>query len=587
MKKQANNIKMETQLIIGFGIILTILVIETADGLYQSLQGNRFGINEVLLLAGLVIAIYTTFTTTRRIRVENITMQRNQRALDAVTSNVMVANHENVITYMNESVMSMMRIAEDDIRKELKNFDTNHLIGTSIDNFHKNPAHQQSMLKALKSTYRTQIKVGGRSFNLIANPIIDDAGKRLGTVVEWLDVTAELAIQDEINDVVEAVANGDFTQRVPEDNKEGFQKALAEGINRISETSHTGLSEAVDIIQALSEGDLTKQIMGDYKGTFDEIKQAVNRTVTQLADMVQKIKDASNTVNSASSEISSGSADLSQRTEQQASTLEQTAASMEEITGTVRQNSENATNANSRTNEAAKVAEEGGNVVSRAVSAMSSIESSSKKVVDIISVIDEIAFQTNLLALNAAVEAARAGEAGKGFAVVAAEVRKLAGRSAEASKDIKTLINESVEQVNSGSELVNKAGKTLEEIVTSVREVADLIAEINNASVEQTSAIEEINTAVSQMDEATQQNAALVEENTAAAQSLVEQSQDLEELVSFFRLDENAGNVLRISDRRKAANNSDMPAGASRPAAPKKLASSGGAPAYDEGWEEF
>jgi methyl-accepting chemotaxis protein len=243
-------------------------------------------------------------------------------------------------------------------------------------------------------------------------------------------------------------------------------------------------------------------------------------------------------VNSASSEISAGSNDLSQRTEQQASSLEETAASMEEITGTVRQNSENARNANQLSAEARDVAERGGKVVGDAVSAMTTIEKSSQKISDIISVIDEIAFQTNLLALNAAVEAARAGDAGKGFAVVASEVRSLAGRSASASKEIKALIMESSGQVKIGAELVNQAGRTLEGIVESVKKVAEIISDIANASAEQSTGIDEINAAISQMDEMTQQNAALVEENTAAAQSLVQQSQALESVMNFFKLNE-------------------------------------------------
>ena len=522
---------------------------------------------------------------------------RIQTSLDNVTSNVMLADETNTIIYINPAVQKMLAAAQNDIRKELPNFDANTLVGTHIDTFHKNPEHQRSMLEGLQGSYETSITVGGRIFDLIASSVEDKEGNRLGTVVEWKDVTLEKSIEEDVQRVVDGCIAGDFTQRLTIEDKEGFMLNLAKGINEIGEVSNQGLSEVVTVLNALSEGKLTDKIAGEYQGLFKEIKDATNATINQLHQMVGKIKESAQSVNNASNEISSGSADLSQRTEQQASTLEETAASMEELTGTVRQNDENATQANKLAGSSASVATKGGEVVERAVTAMSRIEDSSKKISDIISVIDEIAFQTNLLALNAAVEAARAGDAGKGFAVVASEVRTLAGRSAEASKDIKKLIQESSEEVTSGSELVNEAGETLKEIVTSVQEVAKLISEIADASNEQTSAIEEINTAVAQMDEGTQQNAALVQENTAAAQSMVEQSEDLENLVSFFVLDEGTEeetasiggpNVTAIEDasKKKAAQQSasteeDEPA--PKPAAKKKAVGS----EYEEGWEEF
>ncbi len=299
-----------------------------------------------------------------------------------------------------------------------------------------------------------------------------------------------------------------------------------------------GIAEAVDVLKEVAMGNLTKKMIKEYAGSFAEIKTALNNTIDQLKNTVTSIRETASSVNNASSEISSGSRDLSQRTEQQASTLEETAASMEEMTGAVRQNTDNASDANNLSSKAKDVATRGKTIVQNVVSAMNGIEQSSNKIADIIGVIDEIAFQTNLLALNAAVEAARAGDAGKGFAVVASEVRALAGRSGTASKDIKNLIMNSVEQVSSGSSLVGEAGETLSEIEKSVDEVAGLVSEISTASQEQSSGIDEINTAISQMDEMTQQNAALVEENTAAAQSLTDMAAQLEDMMQQFKVNE-------------------------------------------------
>ena len=364
-----------------------------------------------------------------------------------------------------------------------------------------------------------------------------------------------------------------------------------------------GMNEAVKVLTGIAAGNLTQKMDLEYKGTFGQIKHAVNATVDRLYGMVKQIIDAVQSVNAAASEIATGSTDLSQRTEEQASSLEETAASMEEITGTVKQNSSNAATANDLSGKANTVASDGGKVVEDAVSAMGSIEKSSKKISDIIGVIDEIAFQTNLLALNAAVEAARAGDAGKGFAVVASEVRSLAGRSASASKEIKALINESATQVQSGAALVNQAGETLKNIVASVKQVSSIVSEIANASQEQATGIDEINTAITQMDEVTQQNAALVEENTAAATSMVEQARELEKLMSFFTLSDDGEsdsahpNIVAMEPVRSAAK--PKPAagkphsavnGKAKPpmrttAKPAKAASGNGS--YDKDWQEF
>ncbi len=295
------------------------------------------------------------------------------------------------------------------------------------------------------------------------------------------------------------------------------------------------LIEAVTIANAVAGGDLGRSITATSEDETGQLLKALKTMNEKLVGIVSEIRTASDSVGSAAKQISAGNNDLSQRTQEQASALEETASSMEEMTSTTKQSADNARQANQLAVGARDQATSGGEVVTKAIAAMSEINASSKKIADIIGVIDEIAFQTNLLALNAAVEAARAGEQGRGFAVVASEVRNLAQRSAGAAKEIKGLISDSVEKVRTGSELVDASGKTLAEIVDSVKKVTDIVAEIAAASQEQSSGIEQVNKAVMQMDEVTQQNAALVEEAAAASKSMEDQAQKMVELMSFFR----------------------------------------------------
>jgi methyl-accepting chemotaxis protein-2 (aspartate sensor receptor) len=291
-------------------------------------------------------------------------------------------------------------------------------------------------------------------------------------------------------------------------------------------------------VQRIGDGDLSQSLASPRRDEIGAITRAVETMRDALVRVVSQVRQGTDTIATASSQIASGNQDLSSRTEEQASSLEQTAASMEELTSTVKQNADNARQANQLAASASEVALRGGSVVSQVVNTMGSINASSKKIVDIIAVIDGIAFQTNILALNAAVEAARAGEQGRGFAVVASEVRSLAQRSAAAAKEIKVLIDDSVGKVGTGSAQVAEAGRTMDEIVASVKRVTDIMGEISSASQEQTSGIEQVNQAISQMDQVTQQNAALVEEAAAAASSLQEQAGHLVQAVGVFRVGE-------------------------------------------------
>jgi methyl-accepting chemotaxis protein len=329
------------------------------------------------------------------------------------------------------------------------------------------------------------------------NPILDAAGKPYKVVKFATDITAQRRAQDELGHL---------------------------------------MGEVQTVMGGVASGDLSRTVSGHYKEGLDLTKSSINTAVERLRELVVQINEATGTIASGASDISEGNQSLNKRTQEQASALEETASSLEEMTATVKQNANNATQANQLAAGARDSAEKGGQVVGNAVKAMGAITESSKKVADIIGVIEQIAFQTNMLALNAAVEAARAGDQGRGFAVVAAEVRNLAQRSAAAAREIKALIQDSAEKVDQGAQLVNRSGETLQEIVSGVKKVSDIIAEINAASEEQASGIDQINSAVAQMDKATQENAAMVEEAASAAESMNEQARSMRELVGFFNV---------------------------------------------------
>ena len=355
------------------------------------------------------------------------------------------------------------------------------------------------------------------------------------------------------------------------------------------------LASAIGVARTIASGDLSAQISATSKDEVGQLMTAMGEMSENLVRIVSEVRSGTETINTASGEIAAGNLDLSARTEQQAGSLEETASAMEELTATVRQNSDNARQAKQMAVSASDKAVRGGEVMGDVIRTMEAIDSSSNKIADIISVIDGIAFQTNILALNAAVEAARAGEQGRGFAVVATEVRNLAHRSAAAAKEIKTLISDSVEQVEQGGKLVQQAGAAMTEVVDTVRSVTDIVSEISAASAEQSTGIDEINRAITQMDEVTQQNAALVEEAAAASQSLQEQASNLASVVGAFKLAQGQANAAQHSTPVRHAPAAKPPA--ARKAAPLKLvtqrdpgpASSKASASAGAGgdWEEF
>lgn len=474
----------------------------------------------------------------KRLQAERQVAAENQRikvALDNVSSSVMLANTEREIIYMNSTATELFNNAEEDIRKQIPNFDASGLIGSNIDQFHKNPDHQADLLHHLNGTHQSEMTIGGRTMKIVANPVIDDQGQRVGTAVEWNDRTAEVAVEREIDQLIEAASAGNLGRRIATENKDGFFLQLSKGFNRLLDQLTNVFEEIRDVMGYMAEGDMSHKIEKDYHGEFGEVKNNINTTIANIEQIVASLREISDEVGVSAQEIFSGNNNLSARTEQQASNLEQTAASMEELTGTVRNNADNAQQANQVATRARSSAEKGGEVVSRAMAAMEQISDSSMQISEIIGVIDEIAFQTNLLALNASVEAARAGEQGRGFAVVATEVRNLASRSAEAAREIKELIKDSVEKVNSGSELVNETGSALTDIVDGVKKVGDIIAEIAAASAEQSHGIDQVNQAVTQMDDMTQQNAALAEQTSSASNTMSQNAVKMQQTMEFFR----------------------------------------------------
>jgi methyl-accepting chemotaxis protein len=482
-----------------------------------------------------------------RIEQESAVARENLRirtSLDYSSTGVYITNDQLQIVYANRALQTLLNQYADEAVKVLPDFDPSEgLTGKHVTYLEIDGKVDQKVLADLEKNgvVHRELILGEAQVAQIISVIRDDAGNLVGNVVEWRDRTIEARVEREVEAVIRRAAEGDLSGRIDSEGKQGFFRLLAEQMNGLLQNNASTVAEVSKLLAALSEGDLTVRMQGEFRGVFAKMRDDANATAEQLTSIVGRIKQSSVSINAAASEIASGNSDLSQRTEQQAANLEETAASMEELTSTVRQNAESARQANQLAQGAATVAQHGGDVVGQVVSTMTQIEQSSRKIADIISVIDGIAFQTNILALNAAVEAARAGEQGRGFAVVASEVRTLAQRSAAAAKEIKTLIDDSVGKVSDGSALVKKAGSTMGEIVSSVQRVTDIMAEISAASMEQSSGIEQVNQTVTQMDETTQQNAALVEEATAAARSMEEQAVHLAEVVSIFRIDEHEG----------------------------------------------
>jgi methyl-accepting chemotaxis protein len=445
--------------------------------------------------------------------------QRVRQALDASSTNVMIADADGQIVYANTAVQDMMRRNESELRKVLPSFSVTSMVGANFDQFHKNPSHQRNLLASLRGSHSTKIKVGTLSFSLSACPITDAKGQSLGSVIEWRDRTAEAAAESEITGLVDAATQGDFSQRLNLTASEPFYELIS--------------------------------------NKFNELINTVSKTIVE-------VRVAASELTSAANQVSETSQSLSQSAASQAASVEQTSASLQEMAASVKQNADNANVTDGMATKAAKEAMEGGQAVTRTVEAMKDIATK-------ISIIDDIAYQTNLLALNAAIEAARAGEHGRGFAVVAAEVRKLAERSQVAAQEIGHLAGSSVG-------LAEKAGELLKQMVPSIHKTSELVQEIAAASGEQSDGVVQINGAMEHLNSATQQNASAAEELSATSEELSAQATQLQGLMGFFKLRNEGG-----SDGMPQASASHASHGAhgggqrpaSRPAArPSAMASS-------------
>jgi len=429
-----------------------------------------------------------------------------RQALNSASANVMLLDENLRIVYVNASLQRLFQQAEADFRTELPGFHAESVIGASMDSFHRDPDHQRHLIADLRQPLTSDIRLGGRALRLVTTPVIDTDGRRIGTTVDWFDRTPEVRAEEEVNAIVKGALEGELDRRVAIEGKSGFLLVLAHGVNQM---------------------------------------------LDNMVKIIRDVQEAAGEVGRAAREISDGNLGLSERTQEQSSALEATAASMEEMTSTVKQNADNASQANQLAVAARGQAEKGGVIVGKAVNAMAQMNVAAQRIADIIATIDEIAFQTNLLALNAAVEAARAGEQGRGFAVVAAEVRNLASRSAVAAKEIKGLIHDCVQKVGDSSTLVTQSGSTLNDILVSVKKVADIVGEIAAASREQSAGIEQVNEAVMQMDGMTQQNAALIEEASAASGAMAQQANLLVETMSGYRLGQPLGGADPSGRRQK------------------------------------
>ena len=452
---------------------------------------------------------------------------RIRNALDNCPLGIMVADHDAKVVYANRSVQDLLGNAGFGNGEPLAGLGLQAIAG--------------DMHSSLRAGGQHEVQLGRRTFRVSSNAVADAAGEPAGWVLEWNDHTDQARLELELATIVSHAARGEFSQRIniaAEGTGNEFFDALVRGINTLMGTSEAGLNELAAMLEALSRGDLTQRMQSEYRGTFAKLRDYSNRTADQLQDMVGRIKTAAEAIDQMAAQISGATGELAEYSDEQAAGAQLTARSMQDITGLVRSSGERADTADRLASDTTRVARHGGELVGRAVTTMNDIAGSSRRIGDIIGVIDDLAFQTNILALNAAVEAARAGEHGRGFAVVATEVRSLAGRSAEAAREIRSLIEASIRTVENGKQLVDSAGNSMQEILSSIDRVTAMVREIAEASANQTRSVESVNRSIAQIDAATSGNKERVQGTATAARGLEQQAASLVESVSVFRLSE-------------------------------------------------
>ncbi len=472
---------------------------------------------------------------------------RVAQALDNVAYPVRIATPDGTIVFINKAMRAVLHRDRAAFAAQIPGFDPDKIEGGSIGVFYADPQAAMQRLRDLTNPVVTVLALGGRTYRVNTNPIVNAAGERSGTVGQWEDITVQNAAEEEIKLLVEAAARGDFSKRIDPQGKTGFFENLSKGMNQVMDTSEEGLTDIAELLDAFAAGDLTHRIARDYQGLFGKVKDSANTTAENLTRVLNEVRAAADSLSGAANQVSSTAQSLSQAASEQAASVEETSSQMDVMAASISQNSDNAKVTDSMATKASKEATEGGAAVDQTVSAM-------KQIAQKIGIVDDIAYQTNLLALNAAIEAARAGEHGKGFAVVAAEVRKLAERSQEAAKEIGELAGNSVTTAE-------RAGKLLNDIVPSIQKTSELVQEIAASSAEQSESTVQIGGAMGQLSKATQQNAAASEQLAATSEELSSQAEQLQHSVAFFKTGNESAPVLTRA----------LPAGPQRRAAPQKL----------------